>query len=163
MVQLEDTREDAHKKHLEHREFISAANAAAIDLLAVTLKALLLINGGAAVAMLGFVATVSASLNHDQLALTGVIKSLQLFSFGAALSVLATGLSYLVLYFQASEVETRDYTPNPPYVSSTAKSNRWERRSKISYTVAFISAALSLVVFLCGVWSTGDIVTTAIE
>ena len=154
---------NAHERHEQNQQFISSANVAAIELSAITLKALLLLNGGAAVAMLGFVASVSSSLVANQVSLAGVVRSLQMFSCGAALAVLATGLAYVVMYLQAAVAQAYELSQDPPYVRGTRASTRIDRVYVAFHILSVVVACASLILFISGVFYTGDFVVQSVS
>ena len=157
------TKEDARRAHDNYEAFISSTNAAAVELAGMTLKALLLLNGGAAVAMLGFVASLASNLLGEQVSLFRVVLSLQYFSLGAAAAVFASGLSYLVLYLQAAEAEAHDRVMTAPFVQRSKRSIALGRWATFLLISAIVVSGLSLVLFLRGVWLTGGIVTHAMS
>jgi hypothetical protein len=91
-------REDAQRAHDRIDEFGKAINIAAIENANLALRYVLLINGGAAVAVLGFIGALVG-----RVALSGVIlpkiadaaSSLTWFGAGVAAAALAMGFAYL--------------------------------------------------------------------
>lgn len=157
------TNEDARRAHDNNEAFVTNANAAAVELAGMTLKALLLLNGGAAVAMLGFVASLASNVLGEQVSLVRVVLSLQYFSLGAAAAVFASGLSYIVLYLQAAEAQAHDCIMTAPFVQRSKRSTNFGRWAISLLISAIVVSGLSLVLFLRGVWLTGGIVTHVIS
>ena len=89
-----------------------ALEAAAVDSAHLALKSLLLLNGGACVALLGFLATVidKAPLSDGSGHLIRAsVDSLGFFAWGAGFAVLAAGAAYLTnsLYAGDALIRTR--------------------------------------------------------
>lgn len=139
------------------RNYILGLNERAVDLASATLKALLLLNGGAAVAMLGFVASISGHGTFDQLNLSKTISVLQLYALGAAFAGLATGISYIVMYMQAILVINQEFIDEKPYVQKGEKFVKIYRSYAAVHLLAVCIAILSFAFFLLGVWRTGSV------
>ncbi len=137
-------------EHADTRDFIKYANEAAVNLSVATLKGLLLINGGAAVAMLGFVASTVNKDTTIKVDILAVLGTLQWFSWGVASCVLATGLAYVVMYLQAAYVQSFELSPTPPYVASGAATKRYFQLATAFHILAVIVSVGSLVCFLIG-------------
>lgn len=141
----------------EVRSYIHGLNGRAVELASATLKALLLLNGGAAVAMLGFVASVSGNDAFGRLELAEVVSALQIYALGAAFAGLATGIGYIVLYMQATFVISRKFIDERPYIHAGSKSRRIYRVYAAVHLSSVLVALLSFAAFLAGVWRTGNI------
>jgi hypothetical protein len=151
MTDSERNSQDAKAAHAVYRSFAVDANAAAIQLAVATLKGLLLINGGAAVAMLGFVATVSGQNNHAQGLISQVSAPLIWFAWGVATAVAATGLGYAVMYFEAAHVHSMTFNEEKPYVWNGKSTKRFARVSGVLLIFAILVAVGSLFCFVYGV------------
>ncbi|MDF1608724.1 hypothetical protein PZ897_11095 [Hoeflea sp. YIM 152468] len=79
------------------KERLSRLENASIDASTQGIKALLLLNGGASVALLGFIASVfSIDMDAERSKLfDGAVSSLVFFAVGAGLSVITSLISYL--------------------------------------------------------------------
>jgi len=88
-------RQDARLAHDQLGQFQRSANEAAVKGGDAALRAVLLINGGAAVSVLAFIGGLAAQdrIKLDQL--KGVADSLRLFAFGMVAAVMGMGLAYL--------------------------------------------------------------------
>lgn len=152
---------DKREKAQELKAFIAASNAAAISVSGAALKALLLLNGGAAIAMLGFVATMATGDRANLLDLSEVVSVLQVFALGAGLAVLATGFAYVVMYFQAAVAQSFDLIDGPPFYTNGNKTNLLTQVYKIFHVFSVLAASASLGSFGLGVMLTGGIVSIA--
>lgn len=146
-----DDKEDAAAIHADLRSFIAAANAAAAALSAATLKGLLLINGGAAVAMLGFVASIAGQSTEAQSLMSDIAGPLLWFAWGVALTVFATGMAYGVMYLQAAYAQSFELIPHSPYTSAGDHTHRYRKLCVTSHVLAVVLASASLACFIRGV------------
>ncbi|QPB21160.1 hypothetical protein [Rhizobium sp. 007] len=119
---------------------VGRLEGASIEAAQEGLKALLILNGGACIALLGFVATTisqpEASATYRPL-IRGMMKSLVSFSVGAGLSVLTSMFAYLTNQAYVAALEGPDKY-------SWAAGQWWNN-------VAVMTALLSLVAFFVGV------------
>ncbi len=148
------------EKARELQSFISASNAAAVSLSGAALKALLLLNGGAAIAMLGFVASLATGERASLLNLFEVVIVLQVYALGAGLAVLATGFAYVVMYFQAAVAQSYEIVDEPPFYRNSSKTVLLDRICSIFHVASVLIAFGSLAAFGFGVMWTGGIVST---
>lgn len=80
-------------------ELVMLANEKAVDLSLAAFKGSLLINGGAAIAVLGFAASVITGNEGFSLLVGGISQALMYFAWGVATSVAAIGMAYFSVYF----------------------------------------------------------------
>lgn len=149
---------EAKDAFAEDDKFIAYANAAAVEFSTHTLKSLLLLNGGATVAMLGFVATISGGKNSSSIDISEAVASLQIFCSGAGLAVLAIGLAYLVMYFQGAQVQAHSRSWDHPHIGDTEQSLKYGKIHRLFHILAVIAAIGSLVLFSVATYQTGSIV-----
>lgn len=147
----DEDKKSAEVIHADIRSFTAAANAAAVALSAATLKGLLLINGGAAVAMLGFVASIAGQNTEAQSVVSDIAGPLLWFAWGVALAVFATGMAYGVMYLQAAYAYSFELTPHSPYISASDHTYRYSKLCIALHILAVVLAAASLACFIHGV------------
>ena len=151
--QAKQEREYAKKQHDRHDEFFTKTNQAAIDSANFAVRALLLINGGAAVAMLGFVASVSSNESFLSLHLGSLLGATKTFAFGVASAVLSSALAYIVVLCDAIILGSKRYVWSHPYIAASHR-KKWLGAMRNGFHVmAFLAAIFSFVLFLWGVWS----------
>src|ERR1700688_2917097 len=95
-------REDAKRAHDANRDFHSDVNKEAVGTANLTLRTLVLINGGAAIAVLTFLGGVAAKDKVDFAQVGLVAGTIKWFAFGVALAVFGMALSYLTHFATAS-------------------------------------------------------------
>lgn len=154
--------EAAKLAHANRTAFTGFANQTATEMSSQAIKAMMLINGGAAVAMLGFVANVSGGEAAAQLNLSAIVAALVWFALGSGLSVLAAGLSYVVMYLQAVHSEHGSRTYEHPYFEH-GKGAGWVHGVMVFFHIsAFLAASASLAAFAWGVSDVAEIVLTPV-
>lgn len=120
-----------------------ALEAASIEAAGAGIKALLLLNGGACIALLGFLANVfsSASLDSDRARFfQAAISSLVWFSTGAGLSVIVSLFAYLSNQAYATSIAAND-----------GERRKWWRRGWVLNNIGIGVAIASLLAFFGGV------------
>jgi hypothetical protein len=158
---LSNITDPAETAHADIRAFIAYANEAAVGLSVTTLKGLLLINGGAAVAMLGFVASAVGNDDTLRVDLPSVVDTLRWFATGVATSVVASGLAYIVMYLQVASVQSFELRHDAPFVRGNKTSDRLQLITNIVHVFAVFVAVASLICFLAGTLAISLIVSGA--
>lgn len=159
---LENQRAIAERAHDENWNFGQHANEAAIQSGSLTLKYLILINGGAAITMLAFVGNLATSDgNHFADRLAELTLPLMWFGWGVAVAAAGTAFSYITNLAYASAAGRRKRIYDLPYLEDTTASTRWVRTGRAFHVLALISGVLSLAVFLIGIASVRDAILIA--
>jgi hypothetical protein len=152
-------REDAHRAHDNAEEFHSYTNRAAIETANLSLRTLVVINGGAAIAVLTFLGGVASKEKIDFAKVGVVAGTLKWFAFGVALAVLAMALSYLTNFAMAAIASSMARKWEHPYVSDGPKTKRWRRINLAFHICAMLTAFGSLALFLAGMFAASDAIT----
>lgn len=154
----EQNRIMAERAHDAAREFASNSNDAAIASGNHTLRALIIINGGAAIAVLAFIGQIVSGNAELGEKLSDLTAPLSWFAWGVALATLSVGLSYLTNYCNASAATKHDMHYEPPYVRKTSSSDHWTKATVCFQIIAIIAAIISLVFFIFGMVEVSDAV-----
>lgn len=117
------------------------------------IKALILINGGAAITMLGFVGAFAGKTGFDIKHLTPIANSLLWFAGGIVLAVTSFGFSYVANFAYAACTSRMKTSYEHPFVTDTPGSIWWRELGIKFHYAALAIAALGLVLFLLGIWS----------
>jgi hypothetical protein len=138
----------AEKAHENQTEFARAANLAAVTTGTETVKAILLINGGACVAVLAFI----GSLASQGQVVTDLAVSLVWFAIGALVAVISAGFGYLtnLSYFAESNARTRHF--DEPYVRETDASRRHHVAGSVTRWLTICCAIVGILAFVGGVF-----------
>jgi hypothetical protein len=152
-------REDAHRAHDQIEEFHSYVNKAAIETANLSLRTLVVINGGAAIAVLTFLGGVASKEKIDFAKVGVVAGTLKWFAWGVALAVFAMALSYLTSFAMAGIASSRTRNWAHPYVSDGPMTKRWRRLNLAFHICAMLAAFGSLALFLAGMFAASDAIT----
>lgn len=157
--EFEVNRENAHRAHDANTAFHTYVNQAAIDSANLALRTLIVINGGAAVAVLTFLGGV-ASKDKIDFAKVGVVAgTIEWFAWGVALGVAGMALAYFTNYAMAGIAGRKSLTYMHPFVVENAKSTLWQKLNIVFHLFAIAAAIGSLILFMVGMLATSDAVT----
>jgi hypothetical protein len=129
-----------------------AIEEAALTELNNALRALFLLNGGAAVAILAFLGGLVGRDQIGHLELAVVARTLIWFAIGVVLSTLASLAAYSANIAQANAAWAGERQYDPPYFQNTDLSNQRYAAATVWQWVWWIAAWLSLVAFLFGIY-----------
>ena len=144
-----------HDREINHGVLL---NEAAINNSNLAARALLIINGGAAIAVLALIGRLIPSKPEDWLSISPLIESLKWFACGVTVTAVAMVFAYFTNYSNASVSYTRDFHYEHPYVRDNKKSSRWECRGKFSQIVTVIFAGLAIIFFWLGIREMDEII-----
>jgi hypothetical protein len=143
----------AERAHDKLDNFIERSSEAAIKSGQLAVRTVTLINGGAVIAVLGFISAL-ASKDSDRIAqIVPIAKTLLWFSGGVLMAAFAAGFAYLTNYAATGGATYQRRTWNHPYVEETARSKSWRRFQIAFQRCAVGTAMLSLGCFIIGTWN----------
>jgi len=154
-------REYAIRAHDRANADLNFANQGALNLSASTLKSLLIINGGAAIAMLGFVSSLAGGTGIESQMLALAANPITYFAFGVAAASLASGLAYIVMYLQAAYHATFKHQWEHPYVVAGKRTKLTFWITSISHVLAVVTSISSLVFFICGIVEVNELISVS--
>lgn len=146
-------RHDAHREHDRLENFFNSVNSASIKAGELTLRMAMLINGGAAVAMLAF---IGGLISKDKIGvgqLERVGSSLTWFAGGVAFAVAGVALSYFTNFFLASVASSQIKKWEPPYLEPGANTFLYRLLNKAFHIATVIAGLVSLALFVGGILS----------
>jgi hypothetical protein len=146
--------EHALRAHDQYYKFIDQLNEAAVKSGELTFRSTLIINGGAAVALLAFISGLASSGKLQPTSLASFSVGLMWFACGVVASAFGIGVSYLVNFFQSNAMCSKELNWDHPYIKDTSSSMHWMCARNVALLVA-ISAALAAIGFF--VWGMLDI------
>jgi hypothetical protein len=141
----------AERAHDGEVAFFQAVNEAAIRSGENAIKAAILINGGACVAIMAFVGALASQGRIGTAQLTDVASCMVDFASGVAFGGAAAGASYLTNYCIAGLSASRTRHWDHPYVRPGQNFPRWRTTARIFQILAIGFALGSLVAFIFGV------------
>ena len=139
----------AGKAHDNETDFGRAATLAAVSVGTETLKAVLVINGGACVAMLAFIGTFASQGKM----MPGMAGPLIWFAVGACLTVVAASFGYLTNLSYASESNRKSRHFDAPYVRETDESRRHHAAAAVYRVITIGCIVLGILAFVGGVFA----------
>jgi hypothetical protein len=152
-------REDAHRAHDRTSDFYDQLNESSIKSSVITLRACLLINGGAAVSVLAFIGGLASKELIGVSQLAPVADSLVKFAFGVVAAVAGMGLSYVVHYLTGANAISMEKVWEHPWVKPGKRTRLFAILKASTHVLAVVVALSSVVFFVCGIYS----VRSAIE
>jgi hypothetical protein len=152
-------RDDAKRAHDANRDFHTYVNKSTIDTSSLTLRTLVIINGGAAIAVLTFLGGIASKDKVDFGQVGLVAGTIKWFAFGVALSVFGMALAYLTNYAIAGVANSLLNNWEHPYLSDGPKTKLWRRANRIFHVAAIFASIGSLVLFLIGMFTASNAIT----
>lgn len=139
-------RQDAQRVHDTSNQFHTYINTAAIETANLTLRMAMLINGGAAVALLSFVAGFAPNQKR------AVADSLVWFAWGVVAAVVGLALAYFTNYCMVGIEGSRIRKWEHPYIEDGPITHRWRMANRIFHVAAVIVGLASIVFFVVGMF-----------
>lgn len=149
MMTPDEIRKIAEKTHANQIEFAKGANLAAVSTGTETVKAILLINGGACVAVLAFIGSIASKVQ----VVTDLAGSLVWFAIGAVAAVISAAFGYLTNLSLSSETNTKTHHFDAPFVRET-EASRWHHVAGcVTRWVSICCAIVGILAFAGGVFA----------
>jgi hypothetical protein len=142
--QYEQNRAMAERAHDRQDDFFYRMNETAINASHVALRTLLLMNGGAVIALLSFDGRLPSSQAK------AVAATLLWFALGVVMTAIAMALAYFAHLAMAGVLAYTAKSYQPPFLASTPTSSLWGRRKTVCHILAASSAFVSLILFVVG-------------
>lgn len=153
-------RQDTQRAHDKLDDFAQQANRSAVENANLAIRLAVLINGGAAVAVLGFIGALASQgrlkLGAD---LVSVSSSLTWFAIGVALATLAMGFSYFTNYGLAAHASNQKKNWERPLYEETPASKRWKCFAIFFQLLAIVAAFGSVGLFVAGMLAVKNAIT----
>lgn len=127
---------------------ISSANNA--------LRTLVIIHGGAVIALLAFIGNVMSSEKYDNSSIVLFSDPLLYFCLGIAAVILSMAFAYFTSYCLGTSIAERNHQYQYPYVVHTKKSKNWHVASAIAEVFAVMLGFVSLGLFVYGMVEARD-------
>lgn len=155
---FEFNKEYALRAHDLNRQTSAELRKSAIDSANIAIKSLLLINGGAVIALLAFVGSIEASDAGANISAEPFVASIWWFAFGVGLSAAVAFLAYMIMLFDQGILDNVDLVWDHPYVKDKPIVNRlWWIRT-VLHILAMLLAVGTLCAFFYGVYSVTEAV-----
>jgi hypothetical protein len=146
-------REDAHRAHDRAADFYDQLNESSIKSSEITLRACLLINGGAAVSVLAFIGGLASKELIGVSQLAPIADSLVKFAFGVVAAVAGMALSYVVHYVTGAHVNSMQKVGEHPWVKPGTRTGFFAILKTSIHVLAVLTAISSVGFFVWGIYS----------
>lgn len=131
----------AERVHAVHAGAAATSFAPLVRMGTDILKAVALLNGGAAAAT---VFVIGAGLSDKPGLARALVPSVAAFGFGLSVAAFATGWSYLSYSGHADALARVTYVWRPPFVEESPASTRARRRGDLFANLAFVAVMVSM-------------------
>ena len=135
------------RAHDRSEAFARQINEAAINGANFALRMVLLINGGAAVALLTFVGGLPAEQKR------AVAATLDWFTWGVAAAVAGLACAYFTNHALAVKERSKTWIDKPPYLINGPNTKGWSKVVLVFRFLAIVVGTVSLVLFIVGMLS----------
>jgi len=147
---VEQNRAVAERRHDQVNDVANKMNEATVNGGNLALRMVLLINGGAAVALLSFMNGLN-DLPKDQR--QAIASALAWFAWGVFVAALALGLAYLTNRCVVGTLGSKKLQYEAPYVSDGPRTALWTAFYWAFHIAAVLAGLGSLVLFVVGMLS----------
>ena len=153
-------RENAQRVHDQETAFFQEANKAAINDANLTLRTAVLINGGATIAVLGFIgAVLTRQDKFDFPHINAVSQSMIWFCYGVVLAIASMALAYLTNYSVIAISNSRLRTWEHPFITPGPRTRLYKCINAIFHMLAIAAAFCSIIFFVFGMYAVRDSVS----
>ena len=125
-------------------DFFQTTREAVFKTIEALLKTIILVNGGAAVAILAFIGGLASQSRIQMGQLSSVANSLLIFAFGVFAAVVAMALNYGTLYSTAMDAQ------------SFKEDSPWATTKRIIEFTSLVVTAISILLFIYGALTVRD-------
>jgi hypothetical protein len=128
-------------------------NEAAVKIADATLRAGMLINGGAAVSVLAFIGSLATKELITVTQLSLIASSLVIFALGVVAAVLGMGLSYMTHFFGAGRIASFTKLSEHPWIIPGRATRSYTNAIRATHILAFAAGLVCIVFFVWGMIS----------
>jgi hypothetical protein len=144
-------RRDAERTHDNEFAFSQKVNEAVVNSGNIALRTALIINGGAAIAVLAFIGNIIAKADAVLASKAlGLTDTLIWFAYGVAAAAIAMAFAYFTNYCIVSCSTAKKRIWPHPHLEETASSKWWSRAGFVFQVLATAGGFLSLCLFVFG-------------
>jgi len=138
----------AERAHDMVDSYCRQVNEATIKSGQSSLHMAMLINGGAAVAVLAFLGSLAAKVEMDQV--SRLASTIVWFASGVAAAVIGMAASYFTNYCHVGLSQSRDKIWEAPYFKDTPSTWWWNAISNVFHAAAVVAGVGSIILFIIG-------------
>ncbi|WP_334151570.1 hypothetical protein [Hyphomicrobium sp.] len=145
---FERNQRQAERAHDKLDDFCTEVNAATVQSGQLALRMAMLINGGAAVAVLAFLGALSSSVGMEQV--SRLASTIEWFAWGVGVAVAGMGAAYFTNYCHTSLANSLVRTWEHPFTVPTRSSKIWDWTGNVFHVLAIAAGVGSLILFIMG-------------
>jgi hypothetical protein len=138
----------AEKTHAIVNANMGEVGKATVDAGNHALRAIMLINGGAGVALLAFIGSLASKEGVNGIA--DLAASMQWFAYGVAVTAMGMCGAYLTNFSYVTALQSMICTWEHPYVLDTRSSTRWRRGGRCLHFFTIVLSLCALGLFVYG-------------
>lgn len=142
----------AERQHDQRTELERQLNEATQRHAQAVIRIVLLLNGGAAIAVLAFAGSLASKASYPPPQLGGVIYNSVWFAFGALSTAFAAAFAYLTNACDAATWASTAPVWDHPYLYVTKKSKWYRRARQVFYILAVVTVVAGISLFILGVF-----------
>jgi hypothetical protein len=146
----------AERAHDLNDAHATQINEATIQAGQLTLRMSMLVNGGAAVAVLAFLGSLASKDRFDITQLNQIASPIIWFAIGVAASVSGLALAYLTNYCHVTYANSLDKAWEHPYLIPSRSSKFWDHAGSVFHVLALLAAIASIALFIYGMVEVRD-------
>lgn len=151
--------EHALRAHDLNRNVNAEMRRAAVDSANVTIRSLILVNGGAVVALLAFVGALESGDINNAIKIEALVAPIRWFAFGVGFSAVTAALAYLVNMLDSDITDSVELIWKYPYVVSK-KQAKWLGWLRLGAHISALALAIAaLVAFFLGIISVTEAIS----
>jgi hypothetical protein len=158
--QRRENMEQARRAHESLHEFSKRIDDSGIKSADAVLRNLLLINGGAAVAILAFMGSVISKDAESHKIIGDIAGGLTYFASGVIVSVAALGLTYFVHFATGLVAASQKAVWEYPYIVPGKHTSLWFGLKNGLHILVVALAVLSVALFVIGLLAVKNAVTS---
>lgn len=144
--------EHAKRAHDLNRQSSFEYQKAAVESANLAMRSLILVNGGAVIALLAFVGGIESGENSNTVASAKLVTPIFAFAIGTGLAMVTAALAYLVNMLDADINNSVELVWQHPYVVEESKAGKLRFCRIALHYIAILLSFGSLVSFFVGVW-----------
>lgn len=152
-------RQHAMTAHERHHQTIADARKAAIEAATTAIRLMILVNGGAVVALLAFAGALETGESGSVVTMDALAAPIRWFAVGVGLSALAAAWAYFVNVLDADILGSYSHSWEHPYLHKGNVTNRLGIARAFFYWTGLLLALGSLASFFIGVFQVTDAIS----
>lgn len=153
---LEFDQGHAKRAHDLNRQNYADNRRAAIETSNAVVRVMLLVNGGAVVALLALVSALASGQTVELIQIESLIAPVQRFAIGVGMTAVLAALAYLVNMLDADISNSVSLVWKHPYVVDKPIAKRLRSVRTVFHVMALLIGLAVIFVFFWGVWGVAD-------